>query len=124
MQKKILVIDDEEILTKTFSLFLERSGFQVYTAKNGFDAQAMVASEDFDLILCDIRMPGMNGVEIIKSILKPDVTAHSKNTPIIFITGFADDSAESQARKLNPIAYVYKPFDNNELLETIKKALV
>ena len=68
MSKKILIIDDEEILTKTFSILLEKNGYEVYTAKNGQDAQTMAEEEDFDLILCDIRMPGQDGVTIAKRI--------------------------------------------------------
>ena len=121
--KKILVIDDEEILTKTFSRLLERSGYEVYTAKNGQDAQIMVEDEKFDLIICDIRMPGLNGVETVRKIKEILEARGSDVTPVIFIAGYADVKLESEAWSLKPIAYLYKPFDNFELLRIVEKGV-
>lgn len=70
MAKKILVIDDEEILTKSFSMLLEKSGYETYTAKNGQDAEILIESEDINLVICDIRMPGKNGIETVGAIKK------------------------------------------------------
>ena len=67
-KKRILVIDDEELLIKTFDRLLEKQGYEVYTVKNGADAIVMVEEEQFDLIITDIRMPGDDGVETIKKI--------------------------------------------------------
>lgn len=123
MSKRILVIDDEEILTRTFSILLERSGYQVYTAKNAEDAQVLAEEEPFDLILCDIRMPGVNGVGIIQAIRGLKEGSPNKSTPVIFITGFADASVEADAKRLKPVGYIYKPFDNAEILKVIKDTL-
>ena len=70
MAKKILVIDDEELIIKSLSKLLEKNGYEVFIAKNGQDAIAMTEEEIFDFIVADIRMPGMNGVETTKSIYK------------------------------------------------------
>ena len=121
--KRILVIDDEELLTRTFSKLLEKQGYQVYTAKNGSDAEVMVEEEDFDLVICDIRMPGKNGVETVKSIQNVRESSSKEEIPIIFITGFADEKIEEEARKLNPIAYLMKPFDVQELLGIVQKKI-
>ena len=85
VHKRILVIDDEEILTKTFSRLLERNGYDVYIAKNGEDAQTIAEEERIDLIISDIRMPGLNGVETIKAI-QIATTNREEQIPIIFIT--------------------------------------
>ena len=122
-QKKILVIDDEELLTKTFSLLLEKNGYEVYIAKNGRDALAMTEEERFDLIICDIRMPGVNGIETIKTIRSFPGSNNSFDIPVIFVTGFANDNAETQAKELKPVAYLFKPFDMQELMRTIKEKL-
>ncbi|MDP3921096.1 MAG: response regulator [Candidatus Omnitrophota bacterium] len=124
MEKKILVIDDEEILTRTFNILLEKNGYQVYTAKHGDDAQAMAEEEKFDLILCDIRMPGMNGVDIMRAIRGNEESSQNRDVPVIFITGYADANIESEAQELGPLAYIHKPFDNAEILKTIKEALI
>jgi CheY-like chemotaxis protein len=117
--KNILVIDDEEIIIKTLSKLLEKNGYSVLVAKNGQDALAMIEEESFDLIVADIRMPGMNGVEIIQDIYKN----LGKSIPTIFITGYADEEMKKSAKALKPIAYIYKPFDMVELINKIKLAL-
>ncbi len=115
MKKIILIIDDEEILTKTFTKLLERQGYEVYTAKKGQDALCMVEAENFDLVICDMRMPGLNGVETIRQLrmLKP-------NIPVIFVTGFVDEKLEKEAQTLGPIGYLHKPFDSEALLNLLK----
>ena len=68
------------------------------------------------LIISDIRMPGKTGVETVGKIQE---NHSSKKTPVIFITGYADTKIEAEAKKLNPIAYIYKPFDVPEIMKVI-----
>ena len=120
---KILVIDDEELIIRSLTKLLEREGYSVLVAKNGADALAMSEEEDFDLIIADIRMPGINGVDTISSIFK-DLEQKQKNkTPVIFITGYADKDIEERAKTLNPKAYIYKPFDINTLVGKVKEVV-
>jgi len=123
MKKKVLVIDDEEILTKSFSALLERSGYETYTVKNSQDAEAMFEEEDFDLVISDVRMPGKNGVETVKQIQNIVRSKKKFPVPVIFVTGFADQEIEAEAKRLNPVAYLQKPFDVAELLNVVKKAI-
>jgi CheY-like chemotaxis protein len=123
MAKKILVIDDEELIIKSLKKLLERNNFEVFLAKNGQDALIMAEEENFDLIVADIRMPGMNGVETVSSIYKSLQDNKSPRIPIIFITGFADESIQQQAKELMPVAYIYKPFDIADFVEKVKKVL-
>lgn len=116
MPKKILVIDDEELLIKTMNRLLEKKGYQVYSVKNGQDAKVMAEEEDFDLIISDVRMPGQNGIQIVKGIQK------IRTIPVIFITGFADEKLEKEAKTIHPVAYLMKPFDLHEMLAAIEKA--
>ena len=122
MIKKILVIDDEEIIIRSLSKLLEKNGYKVFVAKNGQDAIVMSEEEDFDLILADIRMPGINGVEAVERIYEMMPKKRIKRIPAIFITGYADEINEKRAKNLDPIAYIYKPFDMGDLLDKIKKA--
>ena len=123
MTKKILVIDDEELIIKSLSQLLEKNGYEVFIAKNGQDAIVMAEEEDFDLILTDIRLPGINGMETVKQIYKEMSAKRQRKIPAIFITGYADEIIEKKTKLLNPAAYIYKPFDIEDLLDKIKKAI-
>ena len=123
MSKRILVIDDEELIVKSLSKLLEKTGFEVFIIKRGQDAVAIMEEEDVDLIISDIRMPGMDGIETIKNILDVYKQKDSPTPKIIFITGYADKEAETQAKKLNPAAYIQKPFDISTLVQKINEVL-
>ena len=123
MSKKILVIDDEELITRSLTNLLERNKFEVFVAKNGQDALIMVEEEKFDLIISDIRMPGMNGVEVVKNIFSNLEKTGQRRPPIVFITGYADEECEKKTKELNAIAYIYKPFDISELIERVEAIL-
>ena len=123
MAKKILVIDDEELIIRSLAKLLEKNGFEVFVVKRGQDALAMVEEETFDLIISDIKMPGMNGVESIKGVFKVLEERGFLKPAIIFITGYADKELENEAKNLNPFAYIYKPFDVTTLVKKIKEVL-
>ena len=123
MSQKILVIDDEEILTKTFARLLEKKGYDVLVASRAEDAIAMAEEEDFSLVLCDVRMPGQNGIETAKQIRTLRQSQGKGDIPIIFLTGYADDKLEAEAQKLEPVGYVFKPFDAAHLLDLIHSNL-
>ena len=122
MAKRILLIEDEELIIKSVKKLLEKDGFGVLIAKSGQDALMLSECEKFDLIIADIRMPGINGVETIKSINETMCKRGLKAPVVIFITGYADEEIEQEAEALNPIAYIYKPFDICDLISKIKEA--
>ncbi|MCM8781916.1 MAG: response regulator [Candidatus Omnitrophica bacterium] len=123
MGKKILIIDDEELIIRSLSKLLEKNGYEVFVAKKGQDALLMFEEETFDLLIVDIRMPGMNGIETTQGIYKILEEKSPKRLPTIFITGYADQKIEKEARALKPAAYIYKPFDIEELVDRIKEVL-
>lgn len=123
MKKQILVIDDEELITKSLVLALEKNGYEVLVAKRCDEALAMAEAIDFDLIISDIRMPGVDGIETVRRILDLMTQRGVKHAPRIFMTGYADPSAEEGAKTLKPKAYILKPFDLIEFLASVKKAL-
>ena len=120
MKKKILVIDDEELLTKTFARLLGKKNYEVHVASRFEEALAIIEEKDFDLILSDIRMPGKNGVETLLEIQSSLEQKGRKQVPVIFLTGFADKKIEEEALALKPVAYIFKPFDTPKLLEIIE----
>lgn len=122
-KKKILVVDDEEILTRTFVKLLERNGYDAFFVKSGDDAVEIVNEIDFDLIISDMRMPGKNGFETLNGIRNVYAQQNKNHPPEIIVTGYADENLEKQVKKLNPSAYLHKPFDVEELLGHVKRLI-
>lgn len=117
------MMDDEELLTKTFAILLERKGYEVFVGSHGDDAMVMIEEEDFDLIISDIRMPGRDGVDVVTEIYEYLKKQDKPLIPVIFVTGYADLEVEQKAKDLNPVAYLAKPFDVPELLSKIESTL-
>jgi two-component system response regulator PilR (NtrC family) len=121
MSKKsphILVVDDELSMREFLELMLTRESYNVSCAETGKKAISMVNKKYFDLLLCDIRLGDISGIEVLRAAKK-----QNPNTVVIMISAYA--SAETAVEAMNEGAYDYvpKPFDNEELKETIKKAL-
>lgn len=123
MAKKILVIDDEELITKSLLKLLSTEGYNVSMVSNGRDAIEKVGMSDFDLIISDVRMPELDGIETIKQIRTHLKKSHKNPIPEIFITGYADKEKYERAIDLKVADYIYKPFDRTDFLKTIKKAI-
>jgi len=122
MDRSILVIDDDKMVTYSLANLLTKEGYSTATSHDGLDALDKVIQEgDFDLIVCDIRLPGINGYETVKKI-KDHLKANSKpDIPVIFITGFTDKDVHLKAQELGKV--FLKPFDNKELLKDIAIAI-
>ena len=123
MPKRILLVDDEELITRTLVKTLEKKGYDVMVAKNGEDAIAMAEAEDFNLIISDIRMPGKNGVDTVKEIMALIKNKRQEKIPSIFVTGYTDQDAETEAQRLKPNAFLFKPFDLTVFLSEVEKAI-
>ena len=111
MAKNILVIDDEELITKSLLRLLGSEGYNVAVAKNGSEALDRVKEADFDLIVSDVRMPELDGIETIRQIRAYLKTIDKKPIPEILITGYADKEKYETAMNLKVADYLYKPFD-------------
>lgn len=123
MPKNILVIDDEELVTESLKRLLKREGYNVAISKNGADAIEKVKKVDFDLIISDIRMPGLDGIETIKQIRAYLEKSNKKLIPEVLITGYADVDKYESASYMEVADYLYKPFDNADFLLVIKKVI-
>lgn len=120
--KRILTIDDDVLVLKTLRLLLGRNGFEVESAKDGYEGLAKLAATHYDLIICDIRMPQLNGVDLIKK-WRLEKVDKSAETPVIFITGYADEDISKAAIELKVDGYILKPFDLDLVMESVKNAL-
>ena len=117
MPKNILVIDDDSLVTKSICDLLNKTGFSADALANDFDALDRIKDTHIDLIVVDIRMPEIDGVETVKRIKETLKSKHRPDIPVVFITGYAESKANQEASRLGRV--MLKPFDNREFLECI-----
>ena len=121
----VAIVEDNDKLRGTLARLLDRAaGFRcVSQYPSAEDALKGLPQVRPDVVLMDINLPGMNGVETVQSIFKGLEAKKQERIPVIFITGYADEKMKQDAKALNPVAYIYKPFDVPELVDKIKKAV-
>ncbi len=124
-KKKILVIDDDATIRKVISSFLEKTGYTAITAENGRDAIAKLNEEIPDLIITDLRMPGMSGTELIEQVSREHPATETKvDIPIIVISGTSDISEMVAALHHGAWDYITKPIEDLTILTyAIKRSL-
>ncbi len=115
---KILVIDDEKILRKRMKSLLELDGYETFTAGNGEESLEIFRKENPEIVLVDIKLPGIAGIEVLRQIKEEE-----KDTEVIMITGHAGIDSTIEALKIGAFGYLQKPLDYDELEIEIKKAL-
>ena len=117
-KEKILVVDDEKIVRESLFHWFQEEGYQVETAEDGETALRIFDKNKFDLLLVDMKMPGMSGLELLSKVKEID-----KDTIVILITAFASVPTAIKALKDGAYDYVTKPVDPDELEHLVKKAL-
>jgi len=115
--KRILIVDDEENFRHLLSVILIKEGYEVETASNGEEGLQKAATSPFDQILCDIRMPRMDGLEFLREIQKTEVEA-----TIIVMSAYGTVDIAIEAMKLGAYDYISKPFKPDEIILTLRKA--
>lgn len=115
---KLLIIDDEKSIRKTLREILEYEKYQVEDAADGMEGIAMVEKGNYDIVLCDIKMPKMDGIEVLDKImqLSPDM-------PVIMISGHGNIETAVEAVKKGAFDFIAKPLDLNRLLVTLRNAM-
>jgi two-component system, OmpR family, alkaline phosphatase synthesis response regulator PhoP len=119
-EEKILVVDDEENILELIRFNLENSGYKILTANNGNDAIKLVKSEEPQLVLLDLMLPGMDGYEVCKEIRKDNAVS---TTPIIMITAKGEELDKILGLELGADDYITKPFSVRELIARVKAVL-
>ena len=117
-KNRILVADDEEALRTVLSSELEGEGYNVKSAADGQEAISMLQKLEFDLILLDIKMPNVDGFEVLKFVKE-----HAPKTKVVMLTGFADLKNAIESKKLGAEDFVSKPYDLVDLLTTVERVL-
>jgi len=115
---RILIVDDEASILSVLTNLLKAEGYEVVPALGGRKAQEVVASEKFDLMLSDLRMAPVNGLDLLKTVRK-----EQPNMAVIMMTAYASVETAVEAMKMGAFDYVTKPFKVDELLITVERAL-
>ena len=114
----ILIVDDEEIARTNMEHVLKKDGYSCHCANNGLDALDVLAKEDIDLVITDLKMDRMDGIELLQQINRV-----SPEIPVIMVTGFATVSSAVEALKKGAAHYLGKPVNLDELRKTVKDVL-
>lgn len=115
---KILVVDDERSIRNTLKDILEYEKYEVDLAEDGNKALEMIRAAEYDIVLCDIKMPGLDGIEVLErlNVLAPD-------TPVVMISGHGNIDTAVESIKKGAFDYIEKPLDLNRLLITIRNGM-
>lgn len=114
----VLVVDDEKEIREILSRILEKEGFKVITTPDGQHAMEEICFDTPDVVLMDVHMPGLDGMEVLKKIKAID-----NNLPIVLVTAYANTHQAVEAIKEGAYDYLAKPFDNNEVVQITRRAL-
>ncbi len=116
--KKALAIDDSATMRNLVKMALEPEGFTVDTAENGKSALELVKRNTYDIIISDINMPEMNGLEFLK-----EFRALNRTTPVLMLTTETEASKKEEAKRLGATGWIVKPFKPEELAKVVKRVV-
>jgi two-component system, NtrC family, response regulator AtoC len=117
-KKQILVVDDEANLRRVLSAQLSRDGYEVHTAEDGEAGLAFLKEHHIDLVITDLRMPKVDGMELLRAALRDD-----PSRPVVMLTAYGTVDVAVEALKTGAFDFITKPFDQNEVRVIVKKAL-
>lgn len=120
MAKKILVVDDEPRIATLLASRLKANGYDVTIAMDGMQAKGMAHKLKPDLIIMDIKMPAGSGIEVFASLSE---SVHTATIPVIFVSALAGENIREKILKIGGADFISKPFESEELLHKVKKAL-
>lgn len=118
LMKKILLVEDTPAIRENVAEYLELRGYDVLVAENGLEGWELLQGHQPDLVICDVKMPKLDGFEI-KERANQEVAL--KDTPFIFLSAAAQKKDIAKGRSMGAIAYVTKPFDMKELISWVEK---
>ena len=115
---RILIVDDEEVLRDVLEVLLQREGFDILTAASGEEALSVLDTEEVDLVILDVMLPGISGIDTLRAM-----RISNPALPVIVITAFSSIDGAIEAMKHGAFHYIPKPFKNEEVVHTVNKAL-
>lgn len=120
MGATILVVDDSVSIRQSIRFILEQSGYAVFEAADGVEGLKQLAAQKVNLVITDVNMPNMDGLTMMKKIRETDGI---KFIPILVLTTESQGSVVEEGKKAGATGWIVKPFNNEKLIETIKKII-
>jgi len=121
MAKTIMIIDDSTSLRQVVNITLKGAGYDVIEASDGNDAIGKLDGKKINLIISDVNMPGLNGIDMVKKIKQ---MAQYKFTPIIMLTTESHDNMKQAGKEAGVKAWMVKPFNPNQMLDAVSKLIL
>ncbi|WND02098.1 response regulator [Temperatibacter marinus] len=118
MAKKVLAVDDSKTMRDMVSFTLSGAGFEVILAEDGAHALSVLNGQSVDLVITDVNMPNMNGIELVGKLRENPLY---KTVPILILTTESDDSIKGQGRAAGATGWIVKPFVPDKLLKVVAK---
>ena len=120
MAKCILIVDDSETVRQVLQLALGNAGYKVVEAEDGFDALAKLSVAQIDMLITDLNMPNMDGLELIKKVREE---GNQRFTPIVMLTTESSEEKKKAGREAGASGWIVKPFKPEQLLKVVKMVL-
>jgi DNA-binding NtrC family response regulator len=118
MAERMLIIDDEEVVLESCRRIFSAEGFQVTCTTSPPEGLRLIADSSFDVILCDWKMPGFDGMDVLEELER-----RSPHSAAVMISGYPTPARETEALKRGAMDYVAKPFTPGEIVEAVRKAI-
>jgi len=118
-QARVLVVDDDPVVAKSFDRVLSGKGYAVITARDGAEALAKLAHEKYDAVFTDIRMPGMDGLEVAARI-----KATQPWLPVVIVTGYGSPASEARAKAIGVAGFLHKPLSPEMIEDSAREAVL
>jgi len=121
-KKRILAVDDDGLVRRSLELLLKEAGYDPVVASGGEEALAILVHRHFDLLITDIRMPGMDGLQVIQAVREYCRQKKRSAIPEIVLTAYNDEPVKESAMRLGVKEFLLKPFRVDEFLEVLEGA--
>jgi DNA-binding NtrC family response regulator len=118
MAERMLIIDDEDVILESCRRIFSAEGFQVSCTTSPPEGFRLIADSSFDVILCDWKMPGFDGMDVLEELER-----RSPHSAVVMISGYPTPARQTEALKRGAMDYVAKPFTPGEIVEIVRKAI-
>ena len=122
-KKRILAVDDDGLVRRSLEILLRESGYELTVASSGQEALGFLVQRHFDLLITDIRMPGMDGLQVIQAVRQYCHEMKKQPIPEIVLTAYNDEQVKQSVVRLGVREFLLKPFKVDEFLKVLERSL-